>query len=122
MLKKLFLLSVAHAVGDMALRTFYIDAFKSPLSVGFGANGQEIPFLWVYVLLAHALINGGCYYYTSGLLLVGLLETVSHFTIDYVSGVGYMPLIADQICHALILFACALYWYSEVKYKNSVIH
>ena len=104
-LSNLFWLLVAHAVADYAFQSDFIAKHKNP-------NGSDYDKAkygpWWWTMLAHSLINGGlvALVLPSRFFLLGVLETIFHFTSDTQKCRGYMTTGEDQTLH----IACKVAW------------
>ena len=57
---------------------------------------------------AHALIHGGAVYLITGQLVYGLIETVSHWLIDFAKCEGKISMHVDQALHILLKLSYSL--------------
>ena len=93
----LFVLLFAHALGDFALQTDYIAMHKSR---------KVAPDHWAWVLSAHSFIHGGAVFFATGSIVLGLLETITHGSIDFAKSEGKLSFNQDQLLHV----ACKVLW------------
>ncbi len=120
----LFLFMVAHAVTDLALQT---DMFKYKSRLAQPRSewaSDNIKYLWIYILTAHALINAGGVIVIAEYIRVnagfnivwahsvslGMMEFVFHWLIDKGSTEQVYGLGVDQLLHVLskLLYCCLL--------------
>lgn len=110
MIELLAKLLFAHAIGDFGLQSEIMAYGKNrhnkPKNVPVGQ--QPIP-VWIWWLSAHALINGAMFYLLTGSIFIGILESVSHFIIDFAKTENLSTPTTDQIYHLItILFYLVL--------------
>ena len=98
----LFKLLVGHAVADFALQSTAMSRGKNRnIKPEYIPKGQTLTPTWFYWLTAHALIHGGCVYFITGVLYLGLFETFTHWIIDYVKCDNWLNPHTDQLLHLL---------------------
>ena len=61
--------------------------------------GAKYQACWFWVLSAHALIHGGAVYVVTGSAWLGLVETIAHWTIDFLKCENKFGIHADQTLH-----------------------
>lgn len=102
MLHLLFYFVVMHALLDFPLQGDTVAVNKNP-----HANTplqKHVP--WYYWLGAHALVHGGGVLIITGSTLLGVLETISHFVIDWGKCHYKYSIHVDQALHML----CKIVW------------
>jgi hypothetical protein len=107
----LFLLLVGHAICDYPLQGDAVAINKNP-----NANTplqKHVP--WYYWLLSHALMHGGAVALITGSVVLGVLETIAHFFIDYHKCVGRYNIHIDQLLHIICKFLWLVSWIVFVK-------
>jgi hypothetical protein len=102
----LFLLMVGHAVVDFALQSDTLAREKSRHSES--ELQKHVP--WYYWLTAHALMHGGVVSLITGSVILGMLETISHWLIDFMKCEGYIDIHQDQFAHFLCKIAWVAFW------------
>jgi len=108
MTELLFKLFVAHAIADFALQSEAMAKGKNRhRKPDYIPQGQKAIRCWPYWLTAHALINGGAVYFATGSVLIGLIELVLHWIIDFAKCENWTSPHDDQFFH--ICFKM-LYW------------
>lgn len=119
----LFALGIAHALADFALQGEFLALAKNRHADSakfFGENGQP-RWLWVQALTAHSLIHAGGVWLVTGSVVLGAVELILHWFIDYAKNEGWTSFSADQFLHflckvayAAILatgsFSCIIHW------------
>ena len=99
-LRVVFYLFAVHALADFPLQGDTTAINKNP-----NANTplqKAVP--WYYWLGSHALIHGGGVALVTGSLLLGVLETIAHFFIDWGKCQNYLSIHQDQGLHILCKF------------------
>lgn len=102
-------LLVGHALADYALQSDAMAQGKNrfrPIDPARVPPGQTPKPCWYYWLTAHALIHGGMVGLITGYAVLGVLESVLHWGIDYAKCAGWTDMDGDQALHA----ACKLLW------------
>jgi hypothetical protein len=67
---------------------------------------KKDPEAWYYYLTAHSIIHGGFVGFFTGSFLLSILETASHWIIDYFYSEGKLTMHIDQGLHIL----CKVIW------------
>jgi len=94
----LFQLIVAHAVADFVLQQEAMGSGKNRHSEIHNKRGVHFP-AWYYWLTAHALVHGGAVFLVTGSLILGVVETLLHWTIDYAKCERWINFHQDQALH-----------------------
>jgi len=105
----LFKLLIGHAVCDFALQSEQMARGKSrhyrpPLPPGIDEGRRQV--VWPYWLGAHALIHAGAVWLLTGDPVLGVLEAMCHWLIDYAKCDGLTGIHTDQFLHV----ACKVAW------------
>lgn len=95
---------VGHALGDYVFQRDIMAKSKSRHATVFKTAGPGFPG-WYYWLASHALVHGGAVFIISGSILLGVVETVLHFLIDFCKCEHWINLHVDQILHILCKLA-----------------
>jgi len=110
-----FLLMVAHAVADFALQSDTMSKGKNRnKKPDYIPAGQKYCACWPYWLGAHSLIAGGAVYAVTGLLSLGIFETVAHWIIDFLRCENLTTPHRDQFDHIVLRVCYAGIWYLGV--------
>jgi hypothetical protein len=104
-LEKLFLLLCGHALADFALQSDWIAKNKSrhagvPAGYDPKRHGQ-LQTIWPYVLSAHAFIHGAFVYLATGSVVLGFVEVLAHWLIDFGKCEQKYGIHTDQGLHLL---------------------
>ena len=101
MFELFFKLLVAHVVADFALQSDIMAKGKNRHNKISAPPNQKVMPGWPYWLSAHALIHGGAVYLVTGSLILGCVETVLHWLIDFAKCEGWTNPHQDQLLHIL---------------------
>ena len=97
-LQILFALIIAHVLFDYPLQGDFLAKYKNRLSEG----GETTPTgLWIHCLTAHSLMHAGAVWAITGSFIIGLIELVLHWIIDFVKCEGITNIHTDQALHIL---------------------
>jgi hypothetical protein len=97
-LELFFQLLVGHALADFVLQSEAMGRGKNRNSDIHHNKASSFPS-WYYWLSAHSLVHGGTVYLITNSLLLGLIETASHWLIDFTKCEGKIGLHTDQTLH-----------------------
>ncbi|MEM7146756.1 MAG: DUF3307 domain-containing protein [Verrucomicrobiota bacterium] len=112
-----FAFLIGHALGDFPLQGDFIARFKNrhvpiPDDPYFDAPKN----VWIYCLSAHALIHAGLVWAITANPIIGAIELVTHWLIDYCKGDGFTNFHVDQLLHVLCKIAyVGLIWAGVFK-------
>lgn len=117
MIKLFFLLLCAHAIGDFALQTDTMARSKNrhatpPKTYDPLIHGK-LQATWFYYLSTHALCNGFMVYFVTNNFCIGMLETLSHWLIDFAKGENlHKNIHLDQFLHLVtkIIWLILIYY------------
>jgi hypothetical protein len=101
-LKILFLLVACHALLDFAIQGDAVAREKSRHSTS--ELQKHVP--WYYWLSAHAFIHGAAVMLVTGSFVLGVLETASHWVIDFCKCEKWYSIHVDQALHLV----CKVAW------------
>lgn len=105
MLKLFFLLIFGHCLADTSLQTEFMAKGKNrnrPVDLSRVPPGQKPIKLWWMWLTHHAIIQGGVVCIITGSLLFGVMETISHWVIDFYKCESKYSPYEDQAMHLLM--------------------
>ncbi|MCB1672367.1 MAG: DUF3307 domain-containing protein [Gammaproteobacteria bacterium] len=105
-LETLFMLMVGHALADFVLQPEVMGYGKNRNSDIHNNQSSRFPH-WAYWMTGHSLIHGGIVFLITGNILLGLIETVSHWCIDFMKCEGRLTLHQDQALHVALKVAYA---------------
>ena len=109
----LFALLIGHALADFSLQGEFLSTAKNRHAQlnAFFDNGNPPKWLWVHALGAHSLIHAGAVWLITGSVVLGFLEFVLHWCIDFAKCEGWTSFRTDQALHILCKVAWAgLLW------------
>lgn len=104
----LFALLIGHAIADFALQGEFLSSAKnrhSQLKSFFGDEGTP-KGLWIHALGAHAMIHAGAVWLITGSVVLGFLEFLLHWFIDFAKCESWTSFRTDQTLHIL----CKIAW------------
>ncbi|MGJ8669651.1 MAG: DUF3307 domain-containing protein [Oceanococcus sp.] len=104
MLETLFWLLVGHAVGDFGLQSDWMAKHKNRHVQEASALSSKPGLIWIEVLAAHSLIHAGAVALATGSILLGVLEFIAHWIIDYGKCEDWFGFHTDQGLHILSKF------------------
>lgn len=98
-----FALVIGHVLADYPLQGRFLSMAKNRHADVTSLFGNETPprGLWIHALTAHSLIHAGVVWLITGSLVLGLVETVLHWVIDYAKCEKWTNLTSDQVLHLL---------------------
>jgi hypothetical protein len=108
---------IGHALGDFPLQGDFLARFKNrhvpvPVDPLFDVPKN----VWFYCLTAHALIHAGLVWAITANPILGAIELVTHWLIDYCKGDGFTNFHTDQLLHVLCkLVYVGLIWSGLLK-------
>lgn len=104
MLETLFWLIVGHAVADFGLQSDWMAVHKSRHVRDTSAFSTRPELVWVEVLSFHCVIHAGAVALATGSVLLGILEFVAHWIIDYAKCEDAFGFHTDQALHVASKF------------------
>ena len=104
-------LIVGHALADYVLQTDVMAKHKNRHAPQPPPPGQKAFPTWPYWLTAHALIHGGVVALITGQVVLGVLETVFHWVIDFAKCEGWTDVNQDQALHVACKACLAIAWW-----------
>lgn len=114
MLTMFFLLMVSHAVCDFALQSDTMAKMKNRNNPSQPPPGQKPVSCWFYFLTAHSVIHGGGVYLVTGNMVCALIETGSHWCVDYVKCLNITNPHQDQMLHLMFKFLIIFWMFHPV--------
>jgi len=96
-----FWLLVSHVVMDFWAQSDALAMLKNRHKNTTG----RLP--WYYALFAHSLMHGAGVTYITGNIILGLIETVAHWSIDFSKCEGWIDIHIDQGLHV----ACKMLYF-----------
>ena len=97
-LQILFALIIAHVLFDYPLQGDFLAKYKNRHSEG---GETTTTGLWIHCLTAHSLMHAGAVWAITGSFIIGLIELVLHWIIDFVKCEGITNIHTDQALHIL---------------------
>ena len=102
MIKLLFLLLCGHSLADAALQPQGMIVGKrrsNPIDMSKVPKGQTPLRLWWMWLTHHSLIHGGVVCLLTNNVYLGIVETITHWIIDFFKSEGKYSPYEDQALH-----------------------
>jgi hypothetical protein len=96
-----FALLIGHAVADFPLQGEFLALGKNRLQLVRLADPARPPELWVYCMAAHCLIHAGAVWLITGSVVLGLVELVLHWLLDWLKCIGKTSFAFDQLGHVV---------------------
>ncbi len=97
-LQILFALIIAHVLFDYPLQGDFLAKYKSR---HYKSDEPTPPLLWAHCLTAHSLMHAGAVWAITGSFIIGLIELVLHWIIDFIKCEGITNIHSDQALHIL---------------------
>ncbi len=105
-------LAIGHAVADFPLQgTFLAKAKNRHADVSSYFPHGTPAGVWVHALTAHSLIHAGAVWWITGSAVLGSIELVAHWLIDYAKCEGWTRFNTDQTLHYVckVIYAMLIY-------------
>lgn len=111
-IETLFMLLVGHALADFVLQPEAMGRGKNRNNEIHSGDQSMFPH-WSYWMTGHSLIHGGIVFLVTGNILLGLIESLAHWVVDFLKCEGRLTMHQDQAIHVMfkVLFA-AFVWAS----------
>jgi Protein of unknown function (DUF3307) len=111
-LAMLFALFIGHALADYPLQGKFLAIRKNRHIKSIDYTGDSPPSLWVYCLSAHSLVHAGAVWVITGSALLGFVEFVLHWLIDFAKCEKWTNFHHDQALHIIskVAYVAAGYW------------
>jgi len=109
-----FALVIGHVLADYPLQGKFLATAKNRHANSDTLLGEtETPRgLWIHALTAHAMIHCAAVWLISGSLLLGLIELVLHWVIDFIRCEKKIGYTTDQMLHV----ACKIGYAAAIIY------
>lgn len=110
-----FALLIGHVIADYPLQGYYLSLAKNrhaDLSKLFGSDAPPRG-LWLHALTAHSLVHAGTVWLVTGSPVLGLLECVLHWFIDFAKCENWTNYTVDQLLHVV----CKVGYVALIAYK-----
>lgn len=105
-------LAIGHAIMDFPLQGKFLSEAKDRHADVSGYFGGDAPAgVWIHALTAHSLIHAGAVWVITGSAILGVIELVLHWLIDYAKCEGWTGFHTDQILHYIckLIYAMMIY-------------
>ena len=106
-------LAIGHVLADFPLQGMFLSQAKNrklQLSEEFNTNNAQ--GVWLHAMSAHSLIHCGAVWLITGSVLLGLIEFVLHWIIDFAKCENWIQFNTDQYFHysCKIIYAALIYF------------
>jgi hypothetical protein len=110
-----FAMLIGHVLADYPLQGRFLSIAKNRHADVSGLFGYEPPprGIWLHALTAHSLVHAGTVWLITGSLLLGLVELVLHWIIDFAKCEKWMNFTVDQLLHV----ACKVGYVVLIAYE-----
>ena len=96
----IFKFLIGHALADFVFQPTAMAKGKVRNKNNNSMSGRNEPVIpWPYWLTAHALVHAGVVWLITGSLLLGGVEVVLHWLIDFAKNENWTNIHIDQILH-----------------------
>ena len=95
----LFWMLVGHAVCDFGLQSDWMARHKNRHIRETNIHSKNPELIWIEVLSSHAMMHAGAVALATGSILLGVLEFVTHWCIDFCKNEDWFGFHTDQGLH-----------------------
>ena len=103
-----FALLIAHALFDYPLQGDFLSRNKNR---HYKDENNNVKGLWIHCLTSHSILHAGSVWLITGSFVIGIMEFVLHWVIDFLKCEGITNFHTDQFLHVLcrILYVIILW-------------
>ena len=103
-----FALLIAHALFDYPLQGDFLSRNKNR---HYKDENNNVKGLWIHCLTSHSILHAGSVWLITGSFIIGIMEFVLHWIIDFLKCEGITNFHTDQFLHVLcrILYVIILW-------------
>ena len=103
-----FALLIAHALFDYPLQGDFLSRNKNR---HYKDDNNNVKGLWIHCLTSHSILHAGSVWLITGSFIIGIMEFVLHWIIDFLKCEGITNFHTDQFLHVLcrILYVIILW-------------
>ena len=103
-----FSLLIAHALFDYPLQGDFLSRNKNR---HYKDENNNVKGLWIHCLTSHSILHAGSVWLITGSFIIGIMEFVLHWIIDFLKCEGITNFHSDQFLHVLcrILYVIILW-------------
>tara|TARA_B100000614_G_C14374031_1_gene422657 strand:- start:121 stop:510 length:390 start_codon:yes stop_codon:yes gene_type:complete len=103
-----FALLIAHALFDYPLQGDFLSRNKNR---HYKDENNNVKGLWIHCLTSHSILHAGSVWLITGSFIIGIMEFVLHWIIDFLKCEGITNFHIDQFLHVLcrILYVIILW-------------
>lgn len=103
-----FALAIGHAVADFPLQGDFLAQCKNRALLIKLNDPARPPAMWLPCMAAHCLIHAGMVWLITSSCLLGVVEFVIHWLLDWVKCRGRTTFVQDQALHYVTKIAYAI--------------
>ena len=93
-----FALLIAHALFDYPLQGDFLSRNKNR---HYKDENNNVKGLWIHCLTSHSILHAGSVWLITGSFIIGIMEFVLHWIIDFLKCEGITNFHIDQFLHVL---------------------
>ena len=93
-----FALLIAHALFDYPLQGDFLSKNKNR---HYKDENNNVKGLWIHCLTSHSILHAGSVWLITGSFIIGIMEFVLHWIIDFLKCEGITNFHIDQFLHVL---------------------
>ncbi|MBT15668.1 MAG: hypothetical protein CMO59_06750 [Verrucomicrobiales bacterium] len=93
-----FALLIAHALFDYPLQGDFLSRNKNRHHKD---ENNNVKGLWIHCLTSHSILHAGSVWLITGSFIIGIMEFVLHWIIDFLKCEGITNFHTDQFLHVL---------------------
>ena len=103
-----FALLIAHALFDYPLQGDFLSRNKNR---HYKDENNNVKGLWIHCLTSHSILHAGSVWLITGSFIIGIMEFILHWIIDFLKCEGITNFHIDQFLHVLcrILYVIILW-------------
>ncbi len=91
-----FALLIAHALFDYPLQGDFLSRNKNR---HYKDDNNNVKGLWIHCLTSHSILHAGSVWLITGSFIIGIMEFVLHWIIDFLKCEGITNFHTDQFLH-----------------------
>jgi len=108
-----FALAIGHAVADFPLQGVFLSQAKNRnLHFSEDVNTKSSQGVWIHAMSAHSLIHCGVVWLITGSVILGLIEFILHWFIDFAKCENWAGFNTDQFFH----YTCKIIYVGLIYY------
>jgi len=113
-IETLFLLLAGHALADFVLQPEAMGRGKNRNNIIHSDTQSLFPH-WSYWMTGHAMIHGGIVFLVTDNVVLGLVEVLTHWAVDFLKCERFLSLHQDQAIHIALKVVYAGYVFQSFQ-------